>query len=258
MLTYVRLSLWTNLGTDGFPGLNFSNTSATARDARLAELAEIKSHADRARKTLAYLRSLPPWPEPYTPGATPDGSPPKPIGGETLTAQAEALSDKTPLAEELVQDPETGSFSVRFKPIEKPDLLSATLGQVADALEDVLHDPSNGLNQGSLEIRKLRRTLDRYANDPQRVEMDFTTVHQSLTRQVANEELPPSETILGLMAHSKTPPRHSRDRPGSRRKPQDIARTKAAGNAKGGFGYATRRETHARGDHRGRPECADA
>jgi hypothetical protein len=187
------------LGADVPIGLTFQSTLATARDAKLAELAEIEDDADRTRQTLAYLRSLPPWPEPYTPAATPDGSPPKPIGGDTLVEQAKALSERTPLAEELVQDPETGIFSVRHKAIEKPDLLSATLGQVADAIEDVLHDPSNGLNNGSLEIRQLRRTLDRYANDPQRVEMDFTTIHQSLTRQVANEDLPPSEALLGLM-----------------------------------------------------------
>jgi len=163
-------------------------------------LSKIENDSERTRKTLAYLRSLPPWPEPYTPAATPDGSTPKPIGGDALVKKAEALSEKTPLAEELVQDPDTGVFSVRHKAIEKPDLLSATLGQVADAIEDVLHDPSNGLHDGSLEIRKLRRTLDRYANDPQRVEMDFTTIHQSMTRQVAIGDLPPSEAILGLMS----------------------------------------------------------
>ena len=70
---------------------------------------------------------------------------------------------------------------------------------MADAIEDVLHDPSNGLNDGSLDIRKLKRTLERYANDPQRVEMDFTTVHQSLTRQIASEELPPSDENLTLL-----------------------------------------------------------
>lgn len=61
--------------------VSFRNTPATARDGRLAELAEIKNDEERTRKTLEYLRSLPPWPEPYTPEYTPDGSPPQPIGG---------------------------------------------------------------------------------------------------------------------------------------------------------------------------------
>ncbi|MCC5966457.1 MAG: leucine-rich repeat domain-containing protein [Natronohydrobacter sp.] len=179
--------------------LDFRSTPATKRDATLAKLAQIKDSIDRTRQTLDYLRSLPPWPAPYTPAATPDGSPPQPIGGASIDMQAQALSDLTPLAEELVQSPETGRFSVRHKPIEKPDLLAATLGQVTDAIEDVLHDPSNGLNETSLDIRKLKRTLERYANDPQRIEMDFTTVHQSLTRQIALEGLPPSEENLALL-----------------------------------------------------------
>jgi hypothetical protein len=98
-----------------------------------------------------------------------------------------------------VQNPETGTFSVQYKPIEKPDLLGATLGQVADAIEDVLHDAKNGLNPTSLDIRKLRRTLDHYSNDPQRVEMDFTTAHASIARQIACDELPPSDENLALL-----------------------------------------------------------
>jgi len=68
------------LGTDGREGLTFTDTPATARDATLARLAGIKDRETRARETHAYLRSLPPWPEPYTPAATPDGTPPRPIG----------------------------------------------------------------------------------------------------------------------------------------------------------------------------------
>lgn len=106
--------------------------------------------------------------------------------------EAEALAERLALAEELVQDADSGLFDVRPKEISKPDLLGATLGQISDAIEDVLATPSNGLNERSVEIRKLRRTLDRYANDPQRVEMDLTTVHGSLLRQIANGEIPSS------------------------------------------------------------------
>jgi len=71
-------------------GVNFKNTPATARDGRLAELAEIENDEERARETLAYLRSLPPWPEPYTPAYTPDGSPPQPIGEPPEAPDADA------------------------------------------------------------------------------------------------------------------------------------------------------------------------
>ncbi|MGZ3218366.1 leucine-rich repeat domain-containing protein (plasmid) [Paracoccus sp. T5] len=69
------------LGTDRSNGLTFQNTPATQRDAQLAELAQIKDDNERTRKTLNYLRSLPPWPEPYAPYATPDGGSSQPIGG---------------------------------------------------------------------------------------------------------------------------------------------------------------------------------
>lgn len=64
-----------------FRGLIFENTLATQRDAQLDQLAKESHNQERTLRTLEYLRSLPPWPEPYTPAATPDGSPPQPIGG---------------------------------------------------------------------------------------------------------------------------------------------------------------------------------
>jgi len=115
-------------------------------------------------------------------------------------ADAEYLSQRMPLAERLVQDPTNGFFKVIYKEISKPDLLGATLSQVLDAIEDVLANASNGLSENSLDIRKLRRTLERYANDPQRVEMDFTTVHRSLTVQIGTEVLPASDEIQSLLS----------------------------------------------------------
>lgn len=118
---------------------------------------------------------------------------------EPAEDEAEELSRLLPLAEDLLQDQETGVFSVRAKRIEKPDLLSATLDQLADAIEDVLASPSNGLNADSLEIRRLNRTLERYSNDPQRVEMDLTSVHLALTSQIGTGELPPSDENQALL-----------------------------------------------------------
>jgi len=56
-------------------------------------LAEIDDNQSRTRQALAYLNTLPPWPEPYTPKARPDGLPPVPIGGTvepTIPAPAPA------------------------------------------------------------------------------------------------------------------------------------------------------------------------
>jgi len=67
-----------SLGSDSPLGLMFNETGATLRDATLAELARIEDPMERAERTRAYLATLPEWPEPYTPSATPDGSPPAP------------------------------------------------------------------------------------------------------------------------------------------------------------------------------------
>ena len=121
------------------------------------------------------------------------------VEGQPFEDDAGKLSRLLPLAEELIQDQETGTFRVRFKEVVKPGLLAATLSQLTDAIEDVLENQSNGLNANSLEIRKLRRTIERYANDPQRVEMDLTTVHHSLTVQIGSGELPPSDENNALL-----------------------------------------------------------
>ena len=68
------------LGTNREPGLGFRDTPATRADGTLARLAGIEDPEDRARETLAYLNTLPPWPEPYTPSERPDGQPPQPVG----------------------------------------------------------------------------------------------------------------------------------------------------------------------------------
>lgn len=75
------------LGTSSDPGLTFLTTPATTLDGDLSRLAMITIKQDRARQTLAYLNTLPPWPEPYTPRARPDGQPPQPIGRASELAQ---------------------------------------------------------------------------------------------------------------------------------------------------------------------------
>jgi hypothetical protein len=78
------------------------------------------------------------------------------------------------------------------------NLLAATLEQVGDALDDALANPSNGLTERSRETRVIRRALTRYGNDPQQIEMSMVSVHRSITRQIVEHELPPSEENIAL------------------------------------------------------------
>ncbi len=74
------------------------------------------------------------------------------------------------------------------------------LSQVEDALGDAMDNPSNGLSERSREAKVIRRTLAKYGNDPQRIEMDLVSVHGAITRQIVSEELPASEENLALLS----------------------------------------------------------
>jgi hypothetical protein len=125
-------------------------------------------------------------------------------GPEVLARRIEAikadfLADKAPLAETVELNAETGKFRVVPIPVQNPALLSAMIARTEDAIEDALHGP-NGLREDSHEVRKLKRTHARYANDPQRVEMDYTSVAVSLRRQIRETgELAESEDNLALL-----------------------------------------------------------
>jgi len=78
------------LGTIGDHGLSYADIPATRSDAELARLSKLGDKKDRTRQTLAYLNTLPPWPEPYTPKARPDGLPPVPIGALPVPPEQDA------------------------------------------------------------------------------------------------------------------------------------------------------------------------
>jgi hypothetical protein len=84
------------LGTNGPPGLRFPDTPATKVDGTLARLAGIEDAKDCARETLAYLNTLPPWPEPLPwvpPETLPDiaPSPPAPDPVPRIDVGAQGL-----------------------------------------------------------------------------------------------------------------------------------------------------------------------
>ncbi len=114
--------------------------------------------------------------------------------------QAKYLSAHAPLAERVEFNPQSARFHTTPQEPKKPDLLAATLSQVEDAKEDALADAGNGLREDSREVRVLDRTIQRYSNDPQRIEMDFTSVAIGLRRQIEEtQELPKSEGNLALL-----------------------------------------------------------
>ncbi|MEO0370390.1 MAG: leucine-rich repeat domain-containing protein [Pseudomonadota bacterium] len=70
------------LGREAADRLTFSKTPAVEADPDLKRLSKIEDHVQRAAETKAYLRTLPPWPEPLpwleTPNAPASDAPPEP------------------------------------------------------------------------------------------------------------------------------------------------------------------------------------
>ncbi|MGY6645613.1 MAG: leucine-rich repeat domain-containing protein [Salinarimonas sp.] len=142
----------------GIVGLRFRNTPATARDGHLAELSKINDDEERTRETLEYLRSLPPWPEPYTPAYTPDGSPPQPIGGESETDEVLVPAPvRAPLEVEVVDG--------RLRPARPGDGLGEDAHERArqawQALRDFLEDLADIRPRIVNQMPQLERALVR-------------------------------------------------------------------------------------------------
>jgi hypothetical protein len=124
---------------------------------------------------------------------------PEAVAREIVRVEAEFLRNKLPLAETVEINPDTGQFRVVPISVKNAPLVGALLGSVQDALEDAVQG-NNGLNDRSREVRVLTRTIDRYGNDPQRIEMNFTSVAIGLRRQIhETNELSNSEDNLSLL-----------------------------------------------------------
>lgn len=113
--------------------------------------------------------------------------------------KAQKLQDRLPQAETIDIDPETGLFTATPVPVQNTPLMGTFLSRVADSLGDALQG-NNALNDRSREVKVLERTLSRYSNDPQRIEMDFTSIAVGLRRQLNDtRDLPQSEDNLALL-----------------------------------------------------------
>lgn len=113
--------------------------------------------------------------------------------------QAAYLAETAPLAETVEINPHSGKFRTVPVPLQNPGLIGAMVARTEDCLEDALHG-RNGLREDMGEVRKLRRTHQRYANDPQQIELNYTSVAVSLRRQIEDTgELSKSEDNLSLL-----------------------------------------------------------
>ncbi len=121
------------------------------------------------------------------------------VAQEIARIEAEWLAEQVPQAEIIELNPKTQKFFVTPIPVENPPLTYNLISRVQDVLEDAVQG-HNGLNERSSVVRTLQRCCQRYANDPQRVEMDFTSAAVSLRRQIHESfEIPDSEDNVMLL-----------------------------------------------------------
>ncbi|MEO0700776.1 MAG: hypothetical protein AAFY80_01430 [Pseudomonadota bacterium] len=86
----------------------------------------------------------------------------------------------------------SGRLTLIATPVNRSGLLGQLLDTVEDAVDLTLSAPRNELTEESHQIRIIRNALNRYANDAQRLEMDFERAKALQLTDIANEALPPS------------------------------------------------------------------
>ncbi|MEC8196530.1 MAG: hypothetical protein VX228_09470, partial [Pseudomonadota bacterium] len=120
---------------------------------------------------------------------------PEAVAHEIKRIEAEYLSKKLPLAEEITFVEGTGKFSVAPIPVANAPLMA----RISDEFEDALSG-HNGLSETSGDGRRIKRATSRHANNPQQAELLLTTVAKSLRRQIhETSELPDSPDNIALL-----------------------------------------------------------
>lgn len=84
------------------------------------------------------------------------------------------------------------------QPLQEQQHLGHLLETVEDAL-DLGVSGANELTEESYQARLIRKSLSRYANDPQRIEINFERAKVSLAEGIAADELPASPANRDLI-----------------------------------------------------------
>jgi hypothetical protein len=149
------------LGDGPLGGLHFADTPAARATPELTRLSRIEDDQDRTRETLAYLKTLPPWPEPL-PWEDTGKSPDSGGGVEARTAQAQIAFLLEHAAASQVSAKTTASqirFALRDVPAtdgnKLPPVLQTMLdvAQVLEGLATAPIGPDNPEREAELTAR---------------------------------------------------------------------------------------------------------
>lgn len=124
---------------------------------------------------------------------------PEAVAEEIEKIEAAYLARTKQLYEDVAFDPQNVTFSSAPRPLENPPLIAALISRTEDALQDAL-DGKNGLRDDMRAVRTLRRCHQLYSNDPQRIELDYTSIAISLRRKILySQEVAETENNLSLL-----------------------------------------------------------
>ncbi|MEO1024821.1 MAG: hypothetical protein AAFX07_04605 [Pseudomonadota bacterium] len=102
------------------------------------------------------------------------------------------------LAETIELTP-SGRLSLVPNPFKETKQLGQLLDIVRDNVELATGDMSNGLTETGFVAQKIQRATTRYANDPQRLEMEFEDVKVAIATEIAEDVIPSSTANRALM-----------------------------------------------------------
>lgn len=154
-----------NIGVSN--GLSFANTPSTLRDPELRRLSYLKGPKQRTRETLAYLKTLPPWPEPYTPATRGDVPVPGQIGPSENQSSSKIAREEPPMSRGALKA-KTSAAHIRFLQRE-PELTRLTAQSVATQIRDAMLEMrrrSNDIPDALLKIESLADALEGIGNAP--------------------------------------------------------------------------------------------
>ncbi len=115
----------------------------------------------------------------------------KAVAEKIAEIEAKYLAKATPYAETIAVNPSTGKLHSIPVTLENENLYQTALDKVRDALDDLKEDGELPQHCFALEPidKKLGRTLDRYARNPQRVHDDFLSAAKEVDRLLGFKEV---------------------------------------------------------------------
>ena len=136
-------------GKGPFSGISFANTPAIARDPELLRLSAVEDNEQRTRETLAYLKTLPKWPEPLPwlvqDSVVTDAPPPAPDPALPMRNSADGITLVT----------------LQITEAELDDPIRSTLhAALQDQVNDLIRVAGNTNEAAYLQACKLRDLLE--------------------------------------------------------------------------------------------------